>query len=106
MALESRIAATNRRRPPQSGHSSTSMSSPRRMSSAQVRLCESMTFFGILADDAFSTCGRHPWTACGLALPEAPAANKPKALSAASGDWDIFDVLQSHILPGTQHGPN
>ena len=30
---------------------------------------------------------------------EAPAANKPKALSAASGDWDIFDVLQSHILP-------
>ena len=52
MALESRIAATNRRRPPQSGHSSTSMSSPRRMSSAQVRLCESMTFFGMLADDA------------------------------------------------------
>jgi hypothetical protein len=33
------------------------------------------------------------------ALTEAPAANKPKALSAASGDWDIFDVLQSHILP-------
>ena len=28
------------------------------------------------------------------------AANKPKALSAARGDWDIFDVLQSHILPG------
>ena len=33
-------------------------------------------------------------------------ANKPKALIAASGDWDIFDVLQSHILPGTEHGPN
>ena len=43
--------------------------------------------------------GRHRWHACGLALLEAPAANKPKALSAASGDWDIFDVLQSHILP-------
>ena len=28
-----------------------------------------------------------------------PNANKPKALSAANGDWDIFDVLQSHILP-------
>jgi hypothetical protein len=35
-----------------------------------------------------------------------PAANKPKALSVACGDWDIFDVLQSHILPGTQHGPS
>jgi hypothetical protein len=33
-------------------------------------------------------------------------ANKPKALRAASGDWDIFDVLQSHILPGTHHGPS
>ena len=29
---------------------------------------------------------RHPWHVCGLPLPEAPAANKPKALSAASGD--------------------
>ena len=29
----------------------------------------------------------------------APVANKPKALSAARGGWDIFDVLQSHILP-------
>jgi hypothetical protein len=38
--------------------------------------------------------------------PGTPAANKPKALSAASGDWDIFDVLQSHILPGTEHGPS
>jgi hypothetical protein len=35
-----------------------------------------------------------------------PAANKLKALSVACGDWDIFDVLQSHILPGTQHGPS
>jgi len=33
-------------------------------------------------------------------------ANKPKALSAACGDWDIFDVLQSHILPGARHGPS
>ena len=41
-----------------------------------------------------------------LALPEAPAANKPKALSSASRDWDIFDVLQSHILPGTHHAPS
>ena len=31
--------------------------------------------------------------------PRSSAANKPKALSAAHGDWDIFDVLQSHILP-------
>ena len=30
--------------------------------------------------------GRHPWNARHLALPGAPAANKPKALSAASGD--------------------
>ena len=30
--------------------------------------------------------GRHPWHMRGLALPEATAANKPKALSAASGD--------------------
>ena len=38
MALESMMAATKRMRPPQSGHSSTSISRPRRMSSAQVRL--------------------------------------------------------------------
>ncbi len=31
--------------------------------------------------------------------PRSPAANKPKALSAACGDSDIFGVLQSHILP-------
>ncbi|MBT8466613.1 MAG: hypothetical protein KJO57_18200, partial [Deltaproteobacteria bacterium] len=31
--------------------------------------------------------------------PMGPAANKPKALSTARGDLDIFDVLQSHILP-------
>ena len=58
MALESRMAATKRRRPPQSGHSSTSMSSPRRMSSAQVRLREAPTFFGVVADDARSSRGR------------------------------------------------
>ena len=40
--------------------------------------------------------GRHPWHACGLALPEAPAANKPKALSAASGDWGH---LRCHTIP-------
>jgi len=58
MALESMMAATNRRRPPQSGHSSTSMSRPRRMSSAQVRLYEAPTFRGVVADDARSTCGQ------------------------------------------------
>jgi len=58
MALESRMAATNRRRPPQSGHCSTSMSSPRRISSTQVRLCESTTFFEVLADGDPLTDGR------------------------------------------------
>jgi hypothetical protein len=55
MALESMMAATNRRRSPQSGHSSTSMSRPRRMSSAQVRLYEAPTFLGLLADGSLST---------------------------------------------------
>jgi hypothetical protein len=115
MALESMMAATNRKRPPQSGHSRTSMSRPRRMSSAQVRHGTPSRLVPLLGP-AFSTCrrsialersgewrrnagGRHPWHVCGLALPEALAANKPKALSAARGDWDISDVLQSHILP-------
>ena len=39
-------------------------------------------------------------------LAEPLDANKPKALSTARGDWDIFDVLQSHILPGTHHVPS
>ncbi len=58
MALESRMAATNRRRPSQSGHSSTSMSRQRRMISAQVRLYEATIFFVVLAADTRSTCGR------------------------------------------------
>jgi hypothetical protein len=66
-----------------------------------------------LSAPAFSTClgqialersgerrrhagGRHPWRVCGFALPEAPAANKPKALSAASGDWGH---LRCHTIP-------
>jgi hypothetical protein len=49
------MAATNRRRSLQSGHSSTSMSRPRRMSSAQVRLYEPATFLGLLADGSLST---------------------------------------------------
>ena len=44
MALESMMAATKRMRPPQSGHCSTSISRPRRMSSAQVRLHGPATF--------------------------------------------------------------
>jgi hypothetical protein len=47
-----------------------------------------------------------PSHGCDLAPTRAPAANKPKALSAARGDWDIVDDLQSHILPGTHHGPS
>jgi hypothetical protein len=41
------MAATKRMRPPQSGHCSTSISRPRRMSSAQVRLHGPATFFGV-----------------------------------------------------------
>jgi hypothetical protein len=58
MAVESMMAATNCSRPPHAGHSSTSMSRPRRMSSAHVRLYEAPTFRGVAADDARSTCGR------------------------------------------------
>ena len=44
--------------------------------------------------------GRHRRHACGLALLEAPAANKPKALSAASGDWGHLRCLTiPHLAP-------
>jgi hypothetical protein len=34
------------------------------------------------------------WVMCSPSV-----ANKPKALSAASWDWNICEVVQSHILP-------
>ena len=58
MALESMTVATKRMRPPQPGHSSASMSSPRRISSAQVRLYEPATFLELLAEGSLSTCAR------------------------------------------------
>jgi len=58
MAVDSMMAATNRRRPPQSGHCSTSMSRQRRMSSAQVRLYEAVALPGPLAVVLRSTFAR------------------------------------------------
>ena len=90
MAFESRMAATKRRRPPQSGHCRTSMSRPRRISSAQLRLYEPTTFLGLLVDDSPSTFALPKSTTSrrhlALGASSAPAANKPKALSAARGD--------------------
>jgi hypothetical protein len=60
MALGVRIAATKRMRPPRLGHSKTSSSRPRRMSSAQVRLHGGATLSGALG--AFWL--RPPWAGC------------------------------------------